>query len=910
MSSSKPSKSHLIKSNRLCSPPEAGMGKLSSKPRTHFQAKMLGSFCLGTFLIGYSLNVFADAGPMPDPTMVDPNLTVSTLYSDLDGFDHPTSAADTIVDTKSLRNPIGMVFLPNKNPTVKYDMLVLEKNTGKVKRIKFDLNGTPMGDPVTVLDLAVNNFSERGLLSIALHPDFTNKGGKVYLFFTERLAVNNTPSGFSTLAGASTRVCLSAGPVTAGCPAGPTYPASVSRWIGPNAGDIAPLANDQLFTGTRITVPTSVFNGISNVTVPASSSNQVILPANIITADDNDDTSATVVTSPAGPPAFGADTIPASVDAPKTPLLGNRVAYFNFDPTASATLAGSGVVNTSGGALTYAGDIIRLRSFQNDRNTRNTSKISAGVDYCVSRAADGTCPPAVAFWTRNFNGNHNSGKIVFGHDKKLYIMLGDAGRRGMTQNIKKNLGILKDGQLMGKDDIFGGIAPDNAHMTGVVLRLNDNGTAPSDNPFYAKASKRVVETEAILGRSLNIASDNIHPSSEKVEVLNNFKKIYAYGLRNGFGLAIDPYSGNLWDAENSGKAFEEINLIKKAHNGGWIQVMGPIDRMDGPGGNSSSFFSQLGDFPSVTPDAGYPSSVTPPTGLLPSLMPTTWGDFKAIETLWGIGRSGGIGLSGAALTNTLTGPRGVQQPRFLAAPLPGFPNSDVIAASKAEALDAMYMPEGAHLRDPLYSTKHVVANGGLGFINGKALGKQNKGDLVFGSGVTRQQLETVTNTILTRPTGAPSTNGYEGTDYFYNWLLTSPLIPKPDGSLSTSNYGHLYKLHVKSHHRSKIGYSDPALFDGVADNRGIDDWVTEQSSVLFGLNFGTVTDVVTGPDGNLFVLSLNRLVCKGAVTSGCTGNAANDVSGTGRIYMISKVPGTPEGSDDDGDREDNDSNED
>ena len=57
-------------------------------------------------------------------------------------------------------------------------MLVLEKNTGRVQRV---VDGAVHS---TVLDLAVNNGSERGLLGIALHPDFPANPG-VYLYWTE-----------------------------------------------------------------------------------------------------------------------------------------------------------------------------------------------------------------------------------------------------------------------------------------------------------------------------------------------------------------------------------------------------------------------------------------------------------------------------------------------------------------------------------------------------------------------------------------------------------------------------------------------------------------------------------------------------------------------------------------------------
>lgn len=59
--------------------------------------------------------------------------------------------------------------------------------------------------------------------------------------------------------------------------------------------------------------------------------------------------------------------------------------------------------------------------------------------------------------------------------------------------------------------------------------------------------------------------------------------------------------------------------------------------------------------------------------------------------------------------------------------------------------------------------------------------------------------------------------------------------------------GNLFKL---SNNRTKIGVDDPRLEDRVADNLAKHD-ITETESLLFGRNFGVVTDVKTGPDGNL-----------------------------------------------------------
>src|ERR671934_194047 len=99
------------------------------------------------------LTVNPSSLPPPEgPTMLDPNLRVSTVVS---GLNQPTS----------------MAFLgPN-------DFFVLEKASGKVQHV---VNGNVH----TVLTLPVNSFSERGLLGIALQPNFTQTHG-VYLYWTQ-----------------------------------------------------------------------------------------------------------------------------------------------------------------------------------------------------------------------------------------------------------------------------------------------------------------------------------------------------------------------------------------------------------------------------------------------------------------------------------------------------------------------------------------------------------------------------------------------------------------------------------------------------------------------------------------------------------------------------------------------------
>jgi uncharacterized repeat protein (TIGR01451 family) len=195
-------------------------------------------------------------------------------------------------------------------------------------------------------------------------------------------------------------------------------------------------------------------------------------------------------------------------DIAQVPLLGNRVDRFIWD----------------GSALTLDQNLIRLRSYQQDADANGN-------------------------FNQPLRGNHNGGKIIFGPDGKLYILIGDNGRRGNLQNIQN--GVLPNGM----DDQFGGPQPDNAHFTGVIMRLNDDGSTPPDNPFY--------DVGAQIGGNVGA----------------NIQKIFAYGVRNSFGLAFDPVTGNLWDEENGDDSFDEINRIPAGANNGWVQTMGPVQRI-------------------------------------------------------------------------------------------------------------------------------------------------------------------------------------------------------------------------------------------------------------------------------------------------------------------------------------------
>jgi aldose sugar dehydrogenase len=75
---------------------------------------------------------------------------------------------------------------------------------------------------------------------------------------------------------------------------------------------------------------------------------------------------------------------------------------------------------------------------------------------------------------------------------------------------------------------------------GKVLRLNDDGSVPADNPFVGKAGYK--------------------------------PEIYALGIRNSLGLFVHPQTGELWEHENGPMGGDEINIIKAGKNYGWPVV--------------------------------------------------------------------------------------------------------------------------------------------------------------------------------------------------------------------------------------------------------------------------------------------------------------------------------------------------
>jgi len=107
--------------------------------------------------------------------------------------------------------------------------------------------------------------------------------------------------------------------------------------------------------------------------------------------------------------------------------------------------------------------------------------------------------------------NHNGGVIAFGPDGMLYAVVGENANIALAQDLTSPM--------------------------GKVLRMNPDGTAPADNPFYGSPTA------------------------------NNL--IYTYGHRNMFGLAFHPATGRAYVTENGPGCNDEVNLLESGRNFGW-----------------------------------------------------------------------------------------------------------------------------------------------------------------------------------------------------------------------------------------------------------------------------------------------------------------------------------------------------
>ena len=112
---------------------------------------------------------------------------------------------------------------------------------------------------------------------------------------------------------------------------------------------------------------------------------------------------------------------------------------------------------------------------------------------------------------------HQGGPLCFGADGKLYIGLGEQTARPLSQSL-------------------------NA-LQGKILRINPDGSIPEDNPFFSQTTGK-------------------------------YRSIWAIGMRNPFGLAVQAETGRMFASDVGESSWEEVDMIIRGENYGWPEAEG------------------------------------------------------------------------------------------------------------------------------------------------------------------------------------------------------------------------------------------------------------------------------------------------------------------------------------------------
>jgi aldose sugar dehydrogenase len=125
-----------------------------------------------------------------------------------------------------------------------------------------------------------------------------------------------------------------------------------------------------------------------------------------------------------------------------------------------------------------------------------------------------------AAWSRA--GQHFGSRLAFDSAGYLFITVGDRGNSPVTDTPQTHPSQTTDNHI------------------GSIIRLNDDGTVPADNPFVGQAGY--------------------------------LPEVFAYGSRNAQGMIVHPETDQVWINEHGPQGGDEVNLVKPGLNFGWPVV--------------------------------------------------------------------------------------------------------------------------------------------------------------------------------------------------------------------------------------------------------------------------------------------------------------------------------------------------
>lgn len=181
------------------------------------------------------------------------------------------------------------------------------------------------------------------------------------------------------------------------------------------------------------------------------------------------------------------------------------------------------------------------------------------------------------------NNDHNSGRLVFGHDGMLYLTVGDQGHNQLVNYTRP----IEAQRLPTAEELAAG---DHFAYQGKVLRMGVDGSIPSDNPTFDGVKSHV----------------------------------FTLGHRNAQGIAVGP-DGTLYANEHGPSSDDEINVLVSAGNYGWPNVAGLVDDSHYSLGNWSAASVDPTSLTFNQPEEGFPAEV-------PEVKESEWEGSAAMKT--------------------------------------------------------------------------------------------------------------------------------------------------------------------------------------------------------------------------------------------------------------------------------------